>query len=68
MSKMSKFDWTRIAMSLKSPTFSRSFRTLLTQGGPIVYGLFGSLGPARLTANKSAFGLDIILVYTPLSK
>ena len=32
-----------------------------------MYGLFASLGHARLTAIKSAFGLDIILVYTPLS-
>ena len=33
----------------------------------ILYGklLVGSLGHARLTAIKSAFGLDILLVYTP---
>jgi len=29
---------------------------------------FGSLRHARLTAIKSAFGLDILLVYTPQSK
>ena len=51
-------------MSLKFPTFSRRFRTLLSLGGPILYGLVGSLGHARLTAIKSAFGLDILLVYT----
>ena len=68
MSKMPKFDWTRIAMPLKSPTFSRRFRTLLTLGGPILNGLFGFLGHARLTAIKSESGLDKILVYTPLSK
>ena len=63
--KNANFDWTRIAMSLKSPTFSSRFRTLLTLGGPILYGLFGSLEHARLTAITSAFGLDILLVYTP---
>ena len=56
---MLSFDWTRIAMSFKSPTFSRRFRTLLTLEGPILYGLFGSLGHAGLTAIKSAFVLDI---------
>ena len=46
------------------------FRTLQTLGGPIVYGLFESLGNASLTltAIKSAFVLNILLVYTPLSK
>ena len=39
-----------------------------TLGDLILYGLFGSLGHARLTAIKSASGHDIILVYTPLSK
>ena len=55
----STFNWTRTAMSLKFPTFSRRFRTLLSLGGPILYGLVGSLGHARLTAIKSAFGIDI---------
>ena len=37
MSKMPKFDWTRIAMLSSLPTFSRSVRTLLIQGVPIQY-------------------------------
>ena len=32
--KNAKFNWTRTAMSLKFPTFSRRFRTLLSLGGP----------------------------------
>ena len=32
-----------------------------------IYGLFRSSGYAKLTAIKSVFDLDIILVYTPLS-
>ena len=50
--KNAKFDWTTTAMSLT--TSSRSF--------------FGFLEHASLTAIKSAFGLDIILVYTLKSK
>ena len=60
--KNAKFFWTRIAIFSSLPTFSRSVRTLLTQGVPILfmYGLLGSLEHARLTAIKSAFGLDSI--------
>ena len=55
-------------MPLKSPTFSKRIRTLLTLGGPILHGLFRSLGHTRLTAIKSALELDKILICTPLSK
>ena len=75
MSKMPKFDWTRTAMHsslllspegfIVIPTSSR--RAVRRPHTYYMYGLFASLGHARLTAIKSAFGLDIILVYTPLS-
>ena len=68
MTKMPNFDWTRTAMSLKSPNFLQEFSNTTNLGGPILNGLFGFLGHARLTAIKSAFGLDIIPVYNPLSK
>ena len=45
------------------------FRHKQILGGPILYGLFGSLEHARLTAIKSAFRFDLPLVYsTPQSK
>ena len=44
-------------MSLKYPTFTRSLDTTY---GSILFGIFGSLEHAKLTAIKSAFGLDII--------
>ena len=68
--KNAKFNWTRTAMSLKFPTFSRRFRTLLSVGGPIciLYGLVGSLGHARLTAIKSAFWTWHTISLHPLVK
>ena len=62
-----QFNWTRIAISQVSYILQELSDTT-NLGGPILYGLFGSLGHTRLTAIKSAFGLDIILVYIPLSK
>ena len=46
------------------PLLYLRFRKLLTLAGPVIYGLFGSLGHARLTAIISHFGFDIIIVYT----
>ena len=72
--KNAKFDWTRTAMSLKfhylfhfgflGPHYflqeiSAEHRALTT----FTRRFFRSLGNARLTAIKSAFGLDILLVY-----
>ena len=72
--KNAKFDWTRTAMSQVSYLFHFGFlgphyflqeisaehRALTT----FTRRFFRSLGNARLTAIKSAFGLDILLVYT----
>ena len=67
MSKMPKFDWTRTAMSsslLLSPegfgVEPYKLKESCKEAPYIVYGLFASLGHARLTAIKSAFRLDII--------
>ena len=50
MSKMPKFDWIRIAMSLKSPTFSRCFWTLLTRR-PHAIQAFWILGTCKTYCN-----------------
>ena len=50
MSKMPKFDWIRIAMSLKSPTFSRCFWTLLTRRPHTIWA-FWILGTCKTYCN-----------------
>ena len=75
MSKMPKFEWTRTAMPSSLLLSPEEFAVELyklkescKEAPFLLYGLFVSLGHARLTAIKSASGHDIILVYTPLSK
>ena len=65
--KNAMFDWTRTAMPsslLLSPEGFRvepyKLKESCKEAPYIVYGLFASLRHARLTAIKSAFGLDII--------
>ena len=75
MSKMPKLDWTRTAVPSSLLISPEGFvvepyklKESCKEAPFLLYGLFASLGHARLTAIKSAFGLDIIPVYTPLSK
>ena len=69
---MPTLDWTRTAMPsslLLSPEGFRiepyKLKESCKEAPFLLYGLFVSLGHARLTAIKSASGHDIILVYTP---
>ena len=75
MSKMPKLDWTRTAVPSSLLLSPEGFRVepykpkeSCKEAPYIRHGLFASLGHTRLTAIKSAFGYDIILVYTPYVK